>query len=59
MKRVENNPELNDKVKIEATFCFENCQGGPTIKIGDEIIGNLTADSTDEVLGKIEKKISA
>lgn len=59
MRVVENDPTLHDRVKIQATFCFENCQGGPSLKIGDEIIGKMTAADTDKVIEMIRKKITA
>lgn len=59
MKVVENDPTLHERVKIQATFCFENCQGGPSLKIGDEIIGKMTAADTDKVVEMIRKKITA
>lgn len=29
---------LQDKVQVKATFCFEKCDKGPTVKVGDEVI---------------------
>ncbi|MBF0122156.1 MAG: iron hydrogenase small subunit [Candidatus Omnitrophica bacterium] len=29
---------LQDQVQVKATFCFEKCDKGPTIKIGDKVI---------------------
>jgi NADH-quinone oxidoreductase subunit G len=29
---------LQDRVQVKATFCFEKCDQGPTVKVGDEVI---------------------
>jgi len=29
---------LQDRVQVKATFCFEKCDKGPTVKVGDEVI---------------------
>jgi NADH-quinone oxidoreductase subunit G len=39
-----------DKVNIRATFCFENCQKGPNIKIDGKLVPEATADKAEEIL---------
>jgi NADH-quinone oxidoreductase subunit G len=48
------NSNLSDKVDIKATFCFENCSKGPTIKIGDTIIHKCTVEKARQL---IEEKL--
>lgn len=57
MKAVEKDPVLKERVKIEATFCFENCKNGPTVKVDDELLNNMTAEDTEEILEKIKAKL--
>lgn len=57
LARVGNDPKLANKVKIQATFCFENCQGGPAIKIGDELLGKMTTANIAEIMDKIKEKV--
>ncbi|MCK4257601.1 MAG: [FeFe] hydrogenase, group A [Halanaerobiales bacterium] len=57
MHVVENDSDLKDRVNIQATFCFENCQGGPTIKVGDEILSKMTVDDTGKIIEMIKAKL--
>ncbi len=34
--------DLNDIVNVSASFCFERCDRGPTIRVGDEVIERCT-----------------
>jgi NADH-quinone oxidoreductase subunit G len=42
--------KLEDRVALEATFCFENCDKGPVVKIGDELITHCTRLKAVEAL---------
>ena len=47
LRRLANYVEsrdLDDTVEIQATFCFEHCQRGPTIRVGDQVIEHCTFD---------------
>jgi NADH-quinone oxidoreductase subunit G len=53
MKQAEK-AGIKDRVNLHATFCMENCEASPSIRINDEIIGGVTAD---KVAGLIKEKI--
>jgi NADH-quinone oxidoreductase subunit G len=42
--------DLEDRVALGATFCFEKCDQGPVVKIGDEIITHCTRLKAVEAL---------
>lgn len=46
----QNN--LNHAVDVSASFCFERCDRGPTIKIGDEIIERCTSQIALETIDR-------
>ena len=35
---------LNDRVAVKASFCFERCGRGPTVQIGDKVIEKCTPE---------------
>lgn len=41
---------LDDTVEIQATFCFEHCQRGPTVRIGKQVIEHCTFDMAWEAI---------
>ena len=41
---------LDDAVGIEATFCFENCDCGPTIHVGAETLHHCTLEMAREAI---------
>lgn len=41
---------IDDKVSINATFCFENCDKGPNVKVGDNLIGEATFDAVAKAI---------
>jgi NADH-quinone oxidoreductase subunit G len=51
MAHVRDN-KLEDKIGIQASFCFENCGKAPNVKIGDKLMSKCTLES---VLKAIEK----
>jgi NADH-quinone oxidoreductase subunit G len=36
--------DLRDKVRVSASFCFERCDKGPTIRVGEDIIQGCTIE---------------
>ncbi len=58
MKQVVEGLEadgIKDRVDVKAAFCFEQCDKGPTVKVGDEII---TAADVTKVLKKVTEKMA-
>jgi NADH-quinone oxidoreductase subunit G len=48
---------LQDQVQISASFCFENCDRGPTVSIDGRKIPHCTAEAARaEIDGKIKKQ---
>jgi NADH:ubiquinone oxidoreductase subunit E len=43
---------LENRLDVRASFCFEKCEGGPTVMIGDEHILHCTAEKAIEVLNR-------
>ncbi len=41
---------LDDRVNVKASFCFEKCDKGPTIKVGSRIIEGCTTDMAIEAI---------
>jgi len=41
---------LADEVDVRASFCFEQCDRGPTVVIGDEVIHKCTFDRACQAL---------
>lgn len=44
MKYVEAN-DLDEKVQVQASFCFEMCGEGPNVAVGESIISHATLDT--------------
>lgn len=44
--------DLNDLVNVSASFCFERCDRGPTIKVGDEVIERCTPQMAKEIIDR-------
>ena len=49
MKHVESHG-LADRVDLQATFCFEACNRGPTVRVGDEVLERCTLDKARTAL---------
>jgi NADH-quinone oxidoreductase subunit G len=47
--------ELQDKLDIKATFCYEECDKGPVIKVGENL---LTFCTLEKVIKEIEKQLA-
>jgi NADH-quinone oxidoreductase subunit G len=45
---------FKDKIDVKAAFCFENCDKGPSVKVGGELI--IGADA-EKVLKKVSEKL--
>ncbi len=45
-----NDNDLSDIVNVKAGFCMENCDKGPTVTIGNEVISKCTFDKAVEVM---------
>jgi NADH-quinone oxidoreductase subunit G len=50
---------LQNRVDIKATFCFERCNKGPTVAIGDTILEKCSYEKACEVLGQKLTEIRA
>lgn len=48
--RYVDGRDLDDLVDVEATFCFERCNMGPTVIIGDTVVEHCTQDQVVEVM---------
>ena len=45
-----NVKALDDRVNVRASFCFEKCDKGPTIKVGNRIIEGCTTERAIEAI---------
>ncbi|MDD2629357.1 MAG: NAD(P)H-dependent oxidoreductase subunit E, partial [Limnochordia bacterium] len=45
--------DCEDRVNLKGTFCFEQCSGGPMVRIGDTLIGNVTLEKVPELVQRI------
>lgn len=43
MKFVKDR-RMEDKIEVRATFCFEACQQGPTVRMGDAVLHHCTVE---------------
>lgn len=48
------NNDLSNNVEVKASFCFEKCDRGPVVKIGENLLERCTFDDVKE---KIEKAL--
>jgi NADH-quinone oxidoreductase subunit G len=44
---------LDSSVKVGASFCFETCDRGPVVKIGEEIIEQCTFDKARDAIARM------
>lgn len=49
MKHVEAN-DLDDRVQVQASFCFERCGEGPNVAVGETIISQATLDKVVQAI---------
>lgn len=45
-----NVKELDERVNVKASFCFEKCDKGPTIRVGNRVIEGCTTDMAIEAI---------
>jgi NADH-quinone oxidoreductase subunit G len=43
---------LEHLVNVSASFCFEQCDRGPTVRIGDQVIEHCTLDQAIQTIGE-------
>lgn len=43
----------DQRVHIEAAYCFGNCALGPTVRIDDRIVGGVTPERFDQLLAEL------
>ena len=48
---------LEDQVEVRATFCFEKCQDGPTVRVGQTVLNQCTVEMVSDELMKQIKQI--
>lgn len=51
-----NNTTADGRVHLEEAFCFGNCALGPTVRIGDDIHGGVSAERFDELIAESRKR---
>jgi NADH-quinone oxidoreductase subunit G len=47
---------LDEQVEVRATFCFERCDRGPTIQVGDRVVERCTLEMATQL---IEEQLAA
>ena len=50
--RLLNERGLQDSVNVKATFCFEACDQGPTVRVGEQVIHHCTLDMAEAALNE-------
>lgn len=43
---------LDDTVDVQATFCFEHCDRGPTVRVGELVIEHCTFEMARDALDR-------
>ncbi len=51
--------DLDDTVEIQATFCFEHCQRGPTVRVGREVFEHCTFEMACTAIDRQVKACAA
>lgn len=51
-KRIINEKELKDKIKLKASFCQNNCTEGVNITVGKKKISNVSGSEVEEIVNK-------
>jgi len=49
MKEAEKSG-LKDQINLHATFCLENCEEGPSVRVNDEVISGITPDKVSSLI---------
>lgn len=50
---------ISDLVDLEATFCLENCQNGPSVRVNGRVFSHVTPDSVEQLFSLIEAETVA
>ena len=50
---------LSDTVEVNATFCFERCDRGPTVAVGDTVIEKCTFDKATAAIQEALENVVA
>jgi NADH-quinone oxidoreductase subunit G len=50
---------LEEKVDLKATFCFENCGSGINVKVGDTLYSGITPAKTGSLFSKITEDLES
>ena len=59
MRHVEDYG-IKDAIDLKATFCFEKCDKGPTLRIGEEVIHGATFETArDQINQKLKLQESS
>lgn len=58
MSHVKKN-QLEHDVEVRATFCFEMCQHGPTVRVGQTVLNQCTAEAVSAEITAQLKQSSA
>lgn len=45
--------QLTEKVNFHGDHCFDNCQGGPNLKIGNKLFSEITEKNVTGILEKM------
>ncbi|MBU0602275.1 MAG: formate dehydrogenase subunit gamma [Gammaproteobacteria bacterium] len=46
-------------VTLEAAYCLGNCALGPSLRVGDDIVGRVTAERFDELVADLRAEVTA
>ncbi len=44
---------IEDKLEIQATFCYEKCDSGPNVQIGDRLLTHCTGEKAIQTIRKL------
>lgn len=51
-KRIIEEKELEDRVKLKASFCQNNCTDGVNITVDEKKISNVSGSDVNEIINK-------
>lgn len=44
----------NGRITLQRTYCFGNCACGPTLRVGDRVVGRVDASGFDTLVSELE-----
>jgi len=50
--------QMEDQIEVRATFCFEACQNGPTVRVGDVVLHHCTIEMICKELLNLSDRIT-